>query len=69
MNRMRVKSNYSDEFFVCGNKECKGCGNISTYCSMIDAWNDGWIIPNVEYFTWICPECAADIKINEFSEL
>ena len=62
MNRMIVINDYFSEFFVCGIKECKGCGNISTYCSMIDAWNDGWIIPDGKYFICICPECAAEYK-------
>ena len=62
VNRMRVKNDYSNEFFACGNKGCKGCGNISTYYSMIDAWNDGWIIPNGRDFVWICPECATEYK-------
>ena len=62
MNRMRVKNDYSNEFFVCGNKECKGYRGVLTYYSMIDAWNDGWIIPDGIDFVWICPECAAEYK-------
>ena len=62
MNRMRVKNDYGNEFFMCGNKVCKGGENISTYPSMIDALNDGWIIPNGIDFAWICPECAIEYK-------
>lgn len=62
MNRMRVKNDHNDEFFVCGNNGCKGNCDISTYPSMIDAWNDGWIIPDEEYFIWVCPECATEYK-------
>ena len=60
MNQMKIKNDYSNEFFVCGNNGCKGgFRDMSIYPSMIDAWNDGWIMANGIDFVWICPECSA----------